>query len=559
MSILDRALDRFAFAMIKRMNERSQGRILRAMSEKYDMYHPDWGVMDNQQKAYEQVTWIHIAVSRIAKGVAQVPFKVYTDKGGGIFDEVENHPLISLLNKPNEEVTRLELFEATVGYLMLTGNAYWFLSSGGPGAPTRIQVLRSDRMSIVPGRKRLVDGYVYNVGEHHIPLDIVEVVHFKLFHPRSDYYGLSPIEAAAVAAESDYAQAKWNRNYFSEDKAIPAGMVIVKGTVNKTDFERFKEEWKESYGGRQRKTAIVRANDVDWKNVGFSQKEMEFLASRKFNKQEIFDIYDLPLGATDPSSTEANSVTGLNYFKEYTLWPVCTRLSEKLTQDLLPFWDEKLIGRFDDIRPIDRQLQIKEEEVKRAIRTFDEARALAGLPPLEDPTGLDIGKLPYATVERSTISELLLSQDGDNGGAREAPAEGSGRQPRDRSSAVDDNPANKPKKIRKGKAEKPESAKMIQVFLNGLPLTNEELEDSKAKAIKVMSWIKELKQYEKYIRRRLEGGEKPENIRPFIPDVLPVKGFELLEEQVEAIQTLEDLDEVFENALVLFREDFGDE
>ena len=82
-----------------------------------------------------------------------------------------------------------------------------------------------------------------------------------------------------------------------------------------------------------RKTAIVRAGDVDWKNIALSHKEMDFLASRRWNKQEIFDIYDIPMGATEPSSTEANAVSGLNYFKEYTIWPVLTRLQEKVEMD----------------------------------------------------------------------------------------------------------------------------------------------------------------------------------------------------------------------------------
>lgn len=524
----------------------SPGRILKAQTSSLHFQQPDYGVIENQELAFQQITWIHVAVSRLAKSAAQVPFEIY--KTQVVDDELQEnslleHPMLDLLNKPNPDMTRMELWEATVGYLFLTGNAYWFLSGPGGGAPTEIDVLRSDRVKVVPGkRKKKVAGYIYEVGEEKVPLNHVEVVHFKLFHPRSDFYGLSPIEAAAIAAESDWAQAKWNQNYFAKGKAIPEGMVVIKGTISPSDFERFKEDWVETYGGKQRKTAIVRANDVDWKNIAMSHKEMEFLKSRQFNKQEIFDIYDIPAGATDPSSTEANAVTGLNYFKEYSIWPILTRLQEKVVQDLLPFFGGDLLGRFKDIRPIDRQLDITEMEAQRAIRTFDEARALEGLQPLGEIAGVDVGALPFGVVERATFGELIGFPGGDpgndplptGGGKGETP----GRERPSRADPIDDNPANKPKKKRQGMAAKPEKA----------------TKDLK-QANQALRIVQEMFTYKRFLEKRGLGVKKTlDEIRPFNNEVIPDAGFKALNRVLIDVKSPEDMEEVFKQGLFIIKE-----
>ena len=129
-------------------------------------YAPNYAVLENQEKAYQAISWVYIAVTRLAKSAAMVPFEVVKPKRGTgktTWEPVFQHKFVKLLDKPNEMMTRLELLEATIGYLYLTGNAYWLLSGRGT-QPERIQILRSDRMAIVPdetGRKGLVQGFFY--------------------------------------------------------------------------------------------------------------------------------------------------------------------------------------------------------------------------------------------------------------------------------------------------------------------------------------------------------------------------------------------------------------
>lgn len=98
---------------------------------------------------YQQSPWVHLAVSRIAEAAALVPLNV-SRLDGEQQVAIERHPLEQLLDNPNPSMSRFELFESTLAYLELTGNAYWFLAGDRLGRPAEIWVLRPDRMTIAP-------------------------------------------------------------------------------------------------------------------------------------------------------------------------------------------------------------------------------------------------------------------------------------------------------------------------------------------------------------------------------------------------------------------------
>jgi HK97 family phage portal protein len=337
---------------------------------------------------YMRSPWVYVAVNRIAEAAALVPLRVARQDGatsptsGDVTSPapageiaVPGHPFVRLLDRPNPLMSRFELIEHTVGNLEIHGNAYWFLAGEPRGIPRELWPLRPDRVSIVPDAQRGVRGYVYEVDGRRIPLEAAEVVHFRRWHPANDYYGLSALEAARLAVESDRAMSAWNRRYFGEGMAVPAGIVAIRERVNDADFERLKREWRQAYGGRERKTAFLRGAAVEWHNVGLSQQDMDFLNARRFNREEIFQIFGIPVGMFSENATEANALVGERVFIERTLWPKLVRIAEKITTDLLPFYPGELVARFDDVRPQDNAQLLAELDAARGVLSVNELRA----------------------------------------------------------------------------------------------------------------------------------------------------------------------------------------
>lgn len=335
-------------------------------------WRPDSATL-SYTNAYQVSSWVYVAVNRIAEAAALVPLHVLRVRGEGRV-AVENHPLERLLDAPNPYLSRFELFEQTVGMLELTGNAYWFLAGDGGGVPTEIWTLRPDRVSIVPDAERHVRGYVYEIDGVRLPLLPEEVIHFKRWHPGNDYYGLSALEAARMAVDGDRAMAAWNRNTFGQDNGVPAGIVSIKEFISDADFERIKREWRSSYGGAQRRTAFLRGGGIEWQNIGLSHTDLDFLAGRAAQREEILNIFGVPVGLLSENATEANAKVAERLFIERTLYPKLVRIAQKITSDLLPFYPGAHIAQFDDIRPTDVAARIAEIQAAGAALSINEIR-----------------------------------------------------------------------------------------------------------------------------------------------------------------------------------------
>ena len=361
-----------------------------------------------QARVYQQSPWVYIAINRIAEAVALVPLRVIRLEGERKI-EVERHPLEMLLDAPNPYLSRFELFEQTAGILELTGNAYWFLAGDATGVAAEIWPLRPDRVSIVPDPARYVKGYIYEIDGLRIPLDPSEVVHFKRWHPSNDYYGLSALEAARLSITSDQAMAEWNRNTFGKDNGVPAGIVNIKDFVSDSDFDRIKREWRQSYGGPQRKTAFLRGGGIEWQNIGLSHNELDFLRGRQAHRDEILNTFGIPVGLVSENATEANAQVAERMFIERTLWPKLTRLSQKITQDLLPFWPGAFVAEFEDIRPTDVQARMDEIRTSYPVLSINEIRARYYQLPAVAWGDLPVGKNDPNAAGNSVGTGLALS------------------------------------------------------------------------------------------------------------------------------------------------------
>lgn len=381
-------------------------------------YQPLTGIPHLQ--VYQQSPWVYVAVNRIVEAAALVPLHVYQMEGERRL-EVIRHPLERLLDAPNPYLSRFELIEQTLGFLELTGNAYWFLSGNPDGTPAEIWTLRPDRVTIVPDPQHKIRGYLYEVDGQRLPLDPVEVVHFKRWHPSDDFYGLSALEAARLSILSDKAMQDWNRNTFGQDNGVPAGIVNIKEHITDADFERIKREWRTSYGGTQRRTAFLRGGTVEWKSIGLSHTDLDFLAGRKAHRDEILNIFGVPVGLIVENATEANAKVAERLFIERTLYPKLVRLAQKISQDLLPFWGGDCIAEFEDIRPTDAQARLQEIKTAYPVLSINEIRErYYHLPPTiwgEVPVGtpanpalvaVDEPALLPAASDQTTIKAAML-------------------------------------------------------------------------------------------------------------------------------------------------------
>ena len=167
------------------------------------------------------------AVKLIAEAAAAVPVVCQDAQR-----RYEVHPVLDLMRRPNPGQGRAELFEALFGQILLSGNGYVEAVAGdSPGLPVELHVLRSDRMSVVPGADGWPVAYEYAVGGRKHRFDMTgspdPICHIKSFHPQDDHYGLSPMQAAATAIDVHNSASQWSRALL-DNAARPSGAIVYK-------------------------------------------------------------------------------------------------------------------------------------------------------------------------------------------------------------------------------------------------------------------------------------------------------------------------------------------
>ena len=307
----------------------------------------------------------------------------------------ETHPVLELIRRPNGAQGRAELFEALYGQLLLSGNGY--VEAVGPGGlPQELHVLRSDRMAVVPGADGWPVAYDYAVGGRRHRFDMTgpmdPVCHIRSFHPQDDHYGLSPLQAAAVAIDVHNSASAWSKALL-DNAARPSGAIVYKGvdgqgSLTADQYDRLVSEMEAHHqGARNAGRPMLLEGGLDWKPMGFSPSDMEFQKTKEAAAREIATAFGVPpmLLGIPGDATYANYQEANRAFYRLTVLPLATRVTAAVGH-----WLSAHLGEQVDLRPdLDQVPALAAERDQQWKRVGEaeflsqaEKRAILGLPPL---------------------------------------------------------------------------------------------------------------------------------------------------------------------------------
>src|SRR5262245_20968099 len=325
------------------------------------------------------------AVRMIAEAAASVPWLLFEGD-----HERETHPLLDLLTRPNPAQAGRELMESFYGHLEVAGNAY--LERVAIGDQVReLHVLRPDRMKAVPGTNGWPEAYEYSVNGSSVRFEqereVPPILHMRLFNPLDDYYGLSPLEAAARSIDIHNASAAWNKAVI-DNAARPSGALVftsgVSGNLTSEQHARLKEELANSFqGAANAGRPMVLEGGLDWKPMSFTPKDMEFIATKHVAAREIALAFGVPpmLLGIPGDNTFANYAEANRTFWRQTVLPLVQRSAEALTNWLRPAFgkDVRLSFDSDAIEALSSEREALWARVGAAdFITRDEKRAAVG-------------------------------------------------------------------------------------------------------------------------------------------------------------------------------------
>jgi HK97 family phage portal protein len=244
------------------------------------------------REGYGQNAIAYRCVRMIAEAAASAPLKV----------EPFDHPLARILARPNPEQTGVELLEAFFGHLEVSGNAFLEVACIDEETPSELYVLRPDRMRVIPGADGWPVGWEYRTGQsarrfERDPVTLVApIFHLKLFNPDDDWYGMSPMQAAAFAIDIHNAGGAWNKALI-DNAARPSGALVFTGDerLSEEQFRRLRDDLASMYAGAANAgRPLLLEGGLDWRPMSLSPSDMDFIEARHAAARDIALAFGVP-------------------------------------------------------------------------------------------------------------------------------------------------------------------------------------------------------------------------------------------------------------------------
>lgn len=369
---------------------------------------PQWPQRAFEQIAkegYQQNPIVNACVYMIARAAANIPLELSRDE-----KEVDIPELTALLKRPNPMQDGEAFRIATISDLMLAGE-FFAERVDVSKRPKELYRINPGRITVDPGPDGFPKSYTYKDanGSKVFPVDVVKgilpILHVKEYHPTNDWRGMPNIDPAAFAIDMHTGALRWN-NALLNNGAQPSGALVYapkEGGDKLSDEQwlRLKAELEESFSGqRNAGKPILLDGGLDWREMGFSPKDMNFGEGLHEAARLIalaFGVPPLMLGIPG-DNTYANFTEANKAFYRQTVIPILRQWCRAFSWWIGPSYGQniEIYPDCDDLEVFadERAAQWDRIEASNSL-TINEKRERMGLDPV---AGGDVVLVPSSLI-----------------------------------------------------------------------------------------------------------------------------------------------------------------
>ncbi|GBR74601.1 phage portal protein [Candidatus Termititenax aidoneus] len=190
------------------------------------------------------------------------------------------------------------MVELIVGHMALTGNELWIKSKSSAYALTKgiaeefIPVPAGNWQPNLSANQIQLKSYdVWFGGGARYTVSPDDVLHFKQSTLYSPFIGIGNITKLRLLAEGEISGQEYV-NAFLERGAAPSIVILDKSDRTPDDNKRYADQLREAYEGRNNTGKLMYlSGDADAKTLNISNKDMQFLESKNYNRQSILSMF----------------------------------------------------------------------------------------------------------------------------------------------------------------------------------------------------------------------------------------------------------------------------
>lgn len=380
----------------------------------------------NLLKAYGEVPMLRAVVDKIAMATAAVNFRpfrlpkasILSEKFAGLkspflrrecirkainsgdLQELQTHPIITMLNRPNPTLTAMQIRQVCQTHLETVGETFIQLAmdKATKTMPLELWPVVPTNVTRLPTFDRKTYGVKTDTFEIEIPPE--QMIWMKYVNPE-DIYGRGLGLASTLNNELDadefssrtIAARFWNN-------ATPELLVSLLGATT-DEIKLVREQWMQMLRGGH-KTGLPHFTGTDMKvdKLDSTFVDLDIVNLKESLRDWIRELYGVPpeiLGIVE-NSNRATITTAMTIFAINCLIPRLELWQEYFNTRLIPLFgaESNVVLLYDSPIPDDRDFVLELAKAAPYAFTIDELRELSGRRPLVGAGG-DLHALPNST------------------------------------------------------------------------------------------------------------------------------------------------------------------
>jgi HK97 family phage portal protein len=337
---------------------------------------------------YRQHGTVRAAIEKIAKVAVSNGYTLIPEEPGADVPKEPAKAIRKFLRQSNST----QLFRLTYKDLLIYGECFWWIEKTRGTKPYRAKRLHPRYIDIETDGIEITK-FIYSPdgpdAENTREYSPDEIVHFKIDDPGDDLYGLSLLDSLQTTVAVDLFAAQFNGKFF--ENAAQTGTVFALKSQDPAEIERNREYLNQNYVGTENAhKPLLLEGDVDVKKSVSTPQEMQFIEGRKFNREEILSVLDLPpdkLGIYEDVNRSTSSESD-NSFRQETIQPLQSIVEEEFNNRVVleMFGYDNILFAHSEVSRRDSldQMKLLSEAERMGVMSPNEIRAQQfGLPPVE--------------------------------------------------------------------------------------------------------------------------------------------------------------------------------
>lgn len=283
------------------------------------------------------ISAVYACVRVLAETVAQLPLILYRRLENGGKERATDHPLYRVLHdRPNQRQTSFQFREMLMGHLALRGNGYAQIIPGVDSFADQLIPLHPDRMLPEVTAEGIIR-YRYSMPEGRIRFFSQDQIFHLTTLSDDGLVGLSLITLARDSFGLGKATEEYGTRFFSQG-ARPRGLLTHPGKLKPEAIANLKESLRTEFAGTASSHGtLVLEEGMDWKNLGLTNEDSQFLGTREFSVTEVARWFRIPphmIGDLTRSTFSNIENESLNFVR-FTMAPWFVRWEQAILKDLL--------------------------------------------------------------------------------------------------------------------------------------------------------------------------------------------------------------------------------